>query len=244
MQYAFRTDIGKQRIENQDSVTAFMADEAMFGLVCDGMGGQNGGRTASTMAVDIIKERIRSEYEKSMSDMKLKSLLQECINYANAQIYEASLRDEQLRGMGTTCCMCVIRGSKLTVMNVGDSRLYVIDGEEIRQITHDQTLAQSLYDKGEISLEDFNSHPGRHMLMQAVGTDIGVRPDFYTAPYRGEVVLICSDGLTNMLDDFKIRKTVIKHGVIEAADKLIEKANEAGGYDNISVVIIQSGGAE
>ncbi len=235
MQIFSATDTGAVREENQDSFAYCVKDEAAFLIVCDGLGGHLGGKRASSLACDIIVEKIKSEYKKEFSQGKLEELLRQCVNEANVLIWEHSVKEPENRGMGTTSVIAAIRGGKYTVINIGDSRAYMISDEKITQITKDQSYVQSLIDKGEITQEEAKNYPGKSIILQAAGLGDKVNPDIYKGNME-KSILLCTDGLTNELDEDKIFEIVSKdsHNAVWA---LIEEANLAGGYDNITVVL-------
>lgn len=232
-----KTDRGRVRKENQDSFSIFCAENAQILIVADGLGGHLGGKRASSLACDTISERIKSEYSADWSDEKVIGFLKQCLNEANSVIWHYSVKEPENRGMGTTVVLCFIRNDKYIILNIGDSRAYIID-DDIRQITVDQSYVQSLVDKGEISKSEARNYPGKSMILQAVGMGDNIMPDVYTGDVSGDI-LLCSDGLTNELTDEQILK-VFKNEYENqqtAVDRLINDANCSGGLDNITAVI-------
>lgn len=237
MVYALKSDRGLMRSENQDSCGAFEKDGALFLLLADGMGGANGGSIASNMACIGAREMIENEYRADMSDAQLISLLQSCFVSANSDIFRRALREKELAGMGTTLVIAAVRNESCHILSVGDSRAYIIN-TSIRQITKDQSYVQYLIDKGEISADEAKNHPKKNVIMQAVGTSDSVFPEAYSEIFKDSALLLCSDGLTNKLTDNEIEKIFCKKTALaKKAEELINSANDAGGEDNISVVI-------
>lgn len=232
------TDIGKKRIMNQDYVfsseTPIGALPNLF-IVADGMGGHNGGGYASNYAVDTIIATV----EKSEKTHP-RHIIEEAIVAANKAVRLKSMEDPELQGMGTTLVVATVIDGVLQVANVGDSRLYVV-GEEIRQITTDHSYVEELVRVGTIDRESARTHPKKNIITRAIGAEDEVVPDFFTVKlHADETVLMCSDGLTNMLDDEEIRMILSgQRDLVEGAEELIKAANNNGGKDNIAVVLIK-----
>lgn len=241
LSFAADSHTGMQRADNQDSYAAFALDGAEFGIVADGMGGHAGGKTASAMAIESIGGRLRSEYTAQMTESQVCSLLKECFSEANMQIYEKALKEPALRGMGTTVTLAMIRGEKAVVAHAGDSRAYLVKDGEAVQVTTDHTLVQDLMDRGEITPQEALAHPKKHMITRALGTEPSISTDIYTCRCVGQTLILCSDGLTNMLDNRRIAAVVCEAKNLEdAVHALVREANSAGGTDNITVVAMQS----
>lgn len=233
------TDRGRKREQNQDAV--YSSDIAVGNLpnlfiVADGMGGHNGGDFASAHSVDIMEASVRES-----SSENAENILQDAISAANDDVFRLahSWMHPELSGMGTTVVAAVVYGNLMKVANVGDSRLYVIGKDSIRQITVDHSLVEEMVRAGEITRDIARIHPNRNIITRAVGVTPSVRADFYEVELAsGEVVLLCSDGLTTMLDDEEIRELLASEQDLEKkADTLVSRANEKGGFDNISVVL-------
>lgn len=232
------TDIGKRRTMNQDYV--FMSDNPVGNLpnlfiVADGMGGHNGGEYASEFAVSVVCDTV------SKSENKLpRKILEEAIKCANSEVRKKAAGDPELEGMGTTIVAATINDNCLHVANVGDSRLYIV-GEEIRQITTDHSYVEEMVRMGGLDRESARTHPKKNIITRAIGADDEVVPDFFTVKLQpGEVVLMCSDGLTNMLDDEEIRMILCgQRDIVEKAEELVKAANNNGGKDNIAVVLVE-----
>lgn len=231
------TDIGKKRKLNQDFVYA--SDEAVGNLpniyiVADGMGGHNAGDYASRCTVETMIREIRGCFEKSPI-----RILSKAIRTANDQVRRKAREDESLFGMGTTVVAATCLGKYLQVANVGDSRLYIIN-DEIRQITRDHSLVEEMVRMGGIDKEAARNHPDKNIITRAIGARDTIEIDFFHEELKsGDIVLMCSDGLTNMLEDEEISRILKSQDTIEErAEKLIEAANSNGGKDNIAVIII------
>ena len=242
MKISAKTDIGKVRSTNQDSYAAGdLADDVIWAVVCDGMGGANGGNIASETAVKVISEKITSGYHPGMNDNSIKHLLISSIDAANARVHSASKISEDLKGMGTTVVAAIIKGENLYISNVGDSRLYIINANSIHQMTVDHSIVQLMIDHGEISPEDAKDHPKRNVITRALGVESSVRIDFLQEQInRNDMILLCTDGLTNYVDDETIFKVCVDTDRYEIADKLVELANANGGGDNITVVSVSN----
>lgn len=239
---AASSDVGKVRKANEDSY--FVSDiigENVVAVVADGMGGHKGGKTASSMLVEYIET---SAYELdlfSKDETKLSQLLKGVIEEANEEIYSRANSDEDLHGMGSTLVMCVASAQRVVCASVGDSRMYYISDDDMTQITKDHSMVQELIDMGQITTEEALVHPNRNIITRAVGTHETVNADIFCfKPKKGDKIILCSDGLTNMVPDEDIHY-IVKNtpSPDDACKKLINTANNAGGKDNITVVIIR-----
>lgn len=229
----FASITGAVRDENQDSVAVFGVDSDTVLLVCDGMGGHKGGKRASQLACDVIQKRMTEEYKSGCDDFAAEELMRNCFNEANAVIWQHSVREPENRGMGTTMVMALLRNGKYIILNVGDSRAYSI-GEKISQITVDQSYVQSLVVRGEITPEQARNYPGKNIILQAAGVGDVITPDVYKGECEN-AILLCSDGLTNELDDETIYKIIGENSFEDTVGMLAEAASAAGGNDNITV---------
>lgn len=232
------TDVGKKRKMNQDYV--FTADYPVGNLpnlfiVADGMGGHNAGDFASKYTVELLVEAVRNSGEESPV-----RILEEAIRIANTSLIAKAEENESLKGMGTTLVAATIIDGCIYVANIGDSRLYLV-GSDIRQITRDHSLVEEMVRKGEIDREDAKIHPDRNIITRAIGAGSDVTADFFEENLEsGDMILMCSDGLTNMIEDAKIREIMIRNSDIRSmAEELVETANTNGGKDNIAVLIIE-----
>lgn len=232
------TNIGRKRKLNQDYV--YTSEQPVGKLpnlfiVADGMGGHNAGDYASKVTVETMVEKISVSEETERT-----RILDEAIQAANKLIREKSCESAELEGMGTTVVAATCDGTRLCVANVGDSRLYVANKKEIRQITKDHSWVEEMVRRGGMGREEARNHPDKNIITRAVGAEDSVKVDFFSVQLKeGDMILMCTDGLTNMLEDEEIR--MILNGardVVEKVEELVTAANDHGGRDNISVILI------
>lgn len=233
------TDIGKKRELNEDYIyTSVLPIGGLSNLfiVADGMGGHNAGDYASAHAVKTFVETA----EKSTQGEKTEDILRSALEKANTFVHKTSLSDTKLSGMGTTMVVATCKEDKVTIANVGDSRLYVIN-DTITQITKDHSLVEEMVSLGGIDKEAARNHPDKNIITRAVGVKPSVEIDFFELTVtKADRLLLCSDGLTNMLRDEEICEIVQKYEEIElAARALIDAANYNGGRDNIAVILVE-----
>ena len=232
------TNIGRRRKLNQDFV--YTSEKPVGSLpnlfiVADGMGGHNAGDYASKTTVETIVEKIETAEKTDRT-----RLLEEAITAANTLIRQKARESADLEGMGTTVVAATCEGNSLCVANVGDSRLYVANKKEIRQITKDHSWVAEMVRRGGLGREEARNHPDKNIITRAVGADDGIKVDFFTVQLKeGDLILMCTDGLTNMLEDEEIRMILDgARDMVEKAEELVAAANERGGRDNISVILI------
>ena len=232
------TDIGQKRQLNQDFI--YLSEKPIGNLpnvfiVADGMGGHNAGDYASRLAVETVVQEIGISFEKSPV-----KILNNAIGRANEQLRKRAREDRKLSGMGTTIVAATCLGRYLEVANVGDSRLYVIS-DEIRQITQDHSLVEEMVRMGGLDKETARNHPDKNIITRAVGARPDVEVDFFDVELQtGDMVLLCSDGLTNMVEDETICRILKGDGDLEdRVEELTRTANQNGGKDNISVILIE-----
>ena len=232
-----QTDVGLKRNSNQDFVYA--SDQKVGRLpslliVADGMGGHAAGDLASRVCVETVVSSIEGS-----GQTETIPILAEAVQKANRAVLKKAAEKPEYAGMGTTIVAAVIDGNTLYVANVGDSRLYLIDDDRIDQITLDHSLVAEMVRSGRISPEQMRNHPEKNIITRAVGGEENVEVDFFDVGlHKGDVVLLCSDGLTNMVEDEQIFRIVRREKTLrDAGQKLISAANSAGGRDNISVVL-------
>ena len=233
------TDIGKRRKLNQDYVyTSEMpvGHLANLFLVADGMGGHNAGDYASRYTIETIVDEISKSNDESPV-----FVLEKAIKRANSLIRQKSEEETELNGMGTTVVAATIEGNKLCVANVGDSRLYIINNREIRQITRDHSLVEEMVRMGGLKREMARNHPDKNIITRAIGALDDVDVDFFEVRLnKGDTILMCSDGLSNMLEDEEIRMIMQgQRDIVEKAESLVKAANNNGGKDNIAVVLVE-----
>jgi len=233
--FAGASHIGKVRKDNQDNfLTRSLSDEVGFAVVCDGMGGANGGSVASGMATETIAEKLASEYKGEKTAEELYPFLTRSCTAANAEIYRRSQRTPELEGMGTTAVVAFVCEDKAHILHVGDSRAYLFSNGTLSQITNDHSMVQELVDSGEITAEAAKTHPQKNIITRAVGVDGFITCDCDSVPLTGDdILLLCTDGLSNMVSDSDIARIITK----KDPERLIRAALNAGGADNITVVL-------
>lgn len=240
MELYSKTDIGKKRYSNQDAVSGqVISKDLAWTVVCDGMGGSNGGDIASKIAVEEISKNI-GKIHLDMNEDEILFSMENAINSANRLIYEKSENDEVLHGMGTTVVLAVVCKGCLYVLHAGDSRAYVLTQNTIRQISVDHSVVQEMVDSGEITSKEARHHLQRNIITRALGISDTIKLDRnILALNSNDIVLICTDGLSNHLEDSEISKVFQKHELKDVAQVLINKCNSRGGKDNITVSIIK-----
>lgn len=234
------SDIGLVRRANEDSFRCEMlSEQTALLIVCDGMGGAKGGSVASSLAMNKVFEVIRQEFREDLQANQIHELLLKAIEEANTLVYRSSLGDPELSGMGTTVVASVVQNADAYIVHVGDSRAYCISAEGIKQLTTDHSMVQELVQSGDLTALQAKTHPQKNIITRAVGVDEAVAADFYTRNMKpGDILLLCSDGLTNYVDDDVILKTVQGQALDQACNALIALAKENGGGDNITVAAL------
>jgi serine/threonine protein phosphatase PrpC len=238
------THSGLVRSTNEDSIYVHecAANEA-YAIVADGMGGHRAGEVASALAVETISSYINAHYKFAMSIDFLRTIIVQSYFEANEAIYQKSA-EERYRGMGTTASLCFLTDDTLILSHVGDSRIYTIKNHSIRRLTKDHSLVADLVEKGEITSDEAQVDPRKNVITRAMGTEKLISVDIGTCPYRGEIILVCSDGLTNFVSEEQILdKLEQEEDLQKAADGLIDLANAGGGKDNISVILMKNPGS-
>lgn len=211
-------------------------------IIADGMGGANGGEVASTAAIEVIKDYIEQNLDNiDFEEYTIETLIYQAILAANKFIYNKASNDKSLKGMGTTVIIAIIYRNRVYIGHVGDSRIYRIRKNIIRQLTKDHSYVQALVEQGTISKEEAENHPQKNILLKVVGCERKVEPDIMVKGFiKDDILLMCTDGLTNMVSIDEIYETIVngKNDLRNTSKKLIKMANENGGYDNVSVVLI------
>ena len=229
------------RKQNQDSYQMERLDRStLLCVICDGMGGAKSGNVASTLAVDVFVQEVKRCWKTIMDQERIDQALRSAVKLANFTVYDQAQQFEEFSGMGTTLVAVVIRGKKVTVAHVGDSRAYHINDEGIRQITTDHSLVQMMVDRGDLTPELARTYPGKNFITRAVGTETTVLCDIsHLEVAKGDYLLLCSDGLSNMMDDQEILFEVV-HGVNKAhcCRRLLDIAKNRGAPDNVTSVLI------
>lgn len=237
-----KTDLGKARDMNEDFYyIPSNEDELKLYILADGMGGYNGGEIASRLATASVKSYIESNFWQISHDKEnILKLIASAIEYANMVVFEKAKESTELENMGTTLEVCLIYNNKAFIGHIGDSRVYRIRQEFIRKLTTDHSYVEQLVKDGTITKEEAQNHPKKNMLMKALGCTAYVEPDLMVKGFlKGDILLICSDGLTNMVKEQEIYECV-KENIETSCDNLVKRANEMGGYDNITVLTIQN----
>jgi serine/threonine protein phosphatase PrpC len=244
------TDTGMIRKTNQDDFAYdALTENASYTVVCDGMGGANAGNVASSSAVKVISEAIVKGFNEKLEGEQIKALLQESVQAANSFVYQSSISDKALNGMGTTVVACVVvnnvsseKDSKSNIAfiaHAGDSRAYHLNSEGISQITKDHSIVQNLVENGKLTPEEAKEHPKKNIITRALGVEKSLNIDLYEASFaEKDIILICTDGLTNHVDTKEIFDISMQYGFENCAEQLIKAANENGGSDNITIVVI------
>lgn len=236
-----KTDIGRAREMNQDFI--YVSEETNGMRLCilaDGMGGYKGGEIASSLATGAARHYIQEHFNKTdYTTDQIEELIKEAMNYANRVVFKKSEETPELNQMGTTLEICIMYGNKVYIGHIGDSRIYRIRKNIIRRITTDHSYVEELVKDGTITREEAFYHPKKNMLMKALGCTEKIEPDITAKGFLpGDIILMCSDGLTNMLKEEEIYN-IISENIEDSCDKLIKRANELGGYDNISVIVVE-----
>ena len=239
---AFATsDVGKTRQINEDFyyISSEYEPIKLF-IVADGMGGYNGGEIASKLAVESARRYIQSNFESAKNDKEsLLNLVKNSSMYANMIVYEKAMKNEELKNMGTTLDICLIYENKAFISHIGDSRVYRIRKDFMRRLTKDHSYVQQLVDEGKITKEESVNHPKKNMLIKALGCTEYIEPDVTVKGFiKGDIMLMCTDGLTNMIPENEILK-ILKENLDDPSKVLVDRANELGGLDNITAVIIK-----
>lgn len=238
MKTGAKTDIGQVRKLNEDSLNVVITDSYTYAIVADGMGGHLAGEVASSMAVNIITEYIDKNIKPEMDRFQVKEIIHRAFKKANEDIYQYSCDNDSAMGMGTTTTLCMVRDGYIIYAHVGDSRAYVFT-DKAEQITRDHSFVQELVKLGEITPEEAKHHPRRNYITRAMGVENIVRIDTGVRPYAGEDILLCSDGLIGEIEDKELFEAVKKYEPTECAEYLVDLANQRGGSDNITVIVLK-----
>ena len=238
MQIYSKSDIGNHRNSNQDAFfAAEIENNAVFAIVCDGMGGANAGNIASEIAVKTISDYILRSYRLAMDDVDIEKMLKSACESANIEIYDMALKNPELKGMGTTAVIAVAQNDRVIIAHVGDSRAYLVS-DGLTQLTRDHSVVQSLIESGKITAEDAKVHPRKNIITRALGAEENVIIDITDVELKdNEAILLCTDGLSNYVVEQDIFEIIQKSGA-EVAQKLVDAANKAGGGDNITVLLL------
>jgi len=240
-----RSDVGKMREHNEDVCDYFLSDDLLLAVVADGMGGHKAGDVASELAIQTLREAWKKQAPRATEEA-MTSWLLHTISEANERIYEQSLTNTEMRGMGTTIVCALITESEMISAHVGDSRLYVKKEHHISQVTHDHTLVNELYRQGQISEEEAKNHPQKNIVTRALGTENQCNIDVLQHELsETDTIILCSDGLSDKLsnDDFDVVLNQVNR-LEDKADQLLQLALDRGGEDNITFILIDKGANE
>ena len=235
------TDVGLQRHENQDTfaVERGAADGQLIAVVCDGMGGENCGQIASSLAVRAFLDELHAVLRADMTTEQLREAVSFCVSKANAAVNRHAQEHTECHGMGTTLVSAVTNGSGAVICNVGDSRAYHFTREDVRLITRDHSMVAYMVERGELTQEQAKLHPGKNVITRAVGTEPEVEGDVFTCRLRrDECILLCSDGLSNEMADQEMLFEVV-HGLSKSdcCQRLLHIAKNRGAPDNVTVTL-------
>ncbi len=235
------TDPGMVRAQNQDDYAIIkLGRDHLLVIVCDGMGGARSGNVASKMAVDVFSQEVGRTFRSNMKQDKVDKMLRDALDLANKAVYEQSQLSEEYKGMGTTLVAALLQKENVTVVNVGDSRAYLFNRDGVRCITTDHSLVELMVQRGEMTREAAKNHPGKNLITRAVGTEQSVDCDiYYQKLAKGDTLLLCSDGLSNIMSDQEMLFEVV-HGVnkSDCCQRLMKIANYRGSPDNVTVALI------
>lgn len=241
MQCWGKTDPGCVRSQNQDTYRVEQLDRNnLLCVVCDGMGGAKSGNVASSLAADVFVEEIRQTWKAGMDADAAEQMLRGAVKLANFTVFDQAQQLEEFSGMGTTLVAAMVQGREVTVVNVGDSRAYCVGRGGIRRITRDHSLVQMMVDRGELTPERARTYPGKNYITRAIGTEPVAECDVFRLDVeRGDCLLLCSDGLTNMMDDQEILFEVV-HGINKqyCCQRLLDIAKNRGAPDNVTSVLV------
>ena len=236
------TDPGCVRTQNQDAYHIVQLDKnTTLCVICDGMGGAKSGNVASSLAADVFVEEIHRTFTSGMKQDALDQMLQGAVKLANFTVYDQAQQFEDFQGMGTTLVAMLIKGMDATVVNVGDSRLYRVNEDGIRRVTVDHSLVQMMVNRGDLTPEQARTYPGKNYITRAIGTEPVVMSDmFHLNLQRDDCLLMCSDGLSNMMDDQEILFEIV-HGMdrTQCCQRLLDIAKNRGAPDNVTCILVQ-----
>lgn len=237
-----KSDIGLVRSSNQDAYNdGILPDQSAWVVVCDGMGGANGGAVASSVAVKKISEHMVSNYKQGLSDSMIKELILSSIVNANMEVHNMASSDTELSGMGTTVVVALISNGTAHIAHAGDSRAYLITPDEIRQLTTDHSMVQEMVNNGDLTEQQARQHPQKNIITRALGVENSIEIDYCEIPFlQGSKLLICTDGLTNYVEAEQIFQLSRKVDGGALTEQLIELAKNSGGGDNITVAIVEN----
>ena len=235
------TDPGCVRTQNQDTYLIEKLDrDSLLCIVCDGMGGAKSGNVASTLAAEVFVEEVRQSWKPGMDSDEVEQMMRSAVKLANFTVYDQAMQLEEFSGMGTTLVALLVQDQEVTIVNVGDSRAYLVSSNGIRKLTTDHSVVQMMVDRGELTPEQARNYPGKNYITRAIGPENVAECDvFHLDVERGDCLLLCSDGLSNMVDDQEILFEVV-HGTNKenCCQRLLDIAKNRGAPDNVTGVMV------
>lgn len=240
MEVLCKSDVGLVREQNQDDCRfGVISPSCVWAVVCDGMGGAQGGNIASATAVEYINSQVEQLYNEDLSKEELGNLMAEIVVNANLKVFELASSDSELAGMGTTCEFVFVKDTTVHIVHIGDSRTYAIRGGKIKQLTEDHSVVMEMVKRGELTSEQAQNHPNKNYITRALGVKPEVHLDYIEANFiYGDILLICTDGLSNCVSTGDMVKICHENRGEKLTEKLVERAKENGGPDNITVTVI------
>lgn len=239
-----KTDIGRSRAENQDTFrSGYLPRGGAWGVVCDGMGGAQHGKLASSLAADCIEQQLYEGLRRGAGPDEVRGLMMDALSLANAEVFERSCHGKQI--MGTTAVCAVVSDGQLHIAHVGDSRAYLLEKAAsgicaLSQLTRDHSMVQEMVDSGALTEAEADRHPEKNVITRALGVEGSIDADYSRRDYKDDdLVLLCSDGLTNMVPDERIREVMEKSDFYDLPGELVSDALTAGGSDNVTVLVIE-----
>ncbi|WP_026487208.1 Stp1/IreP family PP2C-type Ser/Thr phosphatase [Caldanaerobius polysaccharolyticus] len=234
-----KTDVGNTRENNEDGYYIKNDDELKLFIVADGMGGHNAGEIASSLAIKSVADYFEENYKKiNKRDCDIVNFIKEAIVQGNLEVFKRAMLNKSMNGMGTTLTLLLIENGKYFLGHIGDSRAYLVRDGEIKQISNDHSLVAELIRQGSITENEARVHPQRNIITRALGTEDDIEIDIaFDHVNPGDIILLCTDGLTSMLTDQEILDIIYDKEPEMACEELVKAANARGGYDNITVVI-------
>ncbi|MEG0913024.1 MAG: Stp1/IreP family PP2C-type Ser/Thr phosphatase [Oscillospiraceae bacterium] len=240
MKIAACTDLGCKHTENQDFYRAGrLSDDTYWIVLCDGMGGVTDGGKASRMSGEYLQKEIQKHVVDLLTPESVREFILDCVKRCNRYIYTFSHDGGKAVTMGTTVVLAIVRDNLVQIAHAGDSRAYLIQKAYIKQLTKDHSIVQELLDSGKITAAQASTHPNKNIITSALGVDTDTQIDYDEHKFsKGDTLLLCSDGLSNMVSEQRLLEIVNEYDFYRVADKMVKVAVEAGGYDNITAVVL------
>ena len=239
MQIFGLTDIGTKRQTNQDAfINTVLSRNAALCVVCDGMGGANAGNIASSMAANIITDYIKRSFVPTLQSLSIKNLLFSAIDTANTEVFNKAQSGAQFSGMGTTAVVALVLGDTAYIAHVGDSRAYLIKNGSVLQLTRDHSVVQTLIERGHLTPDEAKTHPERNVITRAIGITESLESDFTEVPISNSVLLVSTDGVTNVINEDALVKMVAEKTLEQLPKSIIDLANELDSGDNVTACVM------